>query len=155
MFLGQKVQALAIKNCDAFGTFIIDSHESSTCKCTVYLCNKYKTGKGRTNGADKVSTFTVTTSQCPGNSAFCMVQEHSLHSMPTIFKKHNCEVLITWLVFGNPFQIIWNWVCCSWHGFTNSCFRNLTCFEPIKEEVCSFSFFLVTCISFNESTLES
>ena len=79
MFLGQKVQVLAVKNCDAFGTFIRDSYESSS-KCTVYLCNKNKTGKGRTNGADKVSTFTVTTSQCPGNSAFCMVQEHSLYA---------------------------------------------------------------------------
>ena len=81
MFLGQKVQVLAVKNYDAFGNLIIDSYESST-ECTVYLCNKNKTGKGkgRTNGADKVSTFTVTTSQCPGNSAFCMVQEHSLHA---------------------------------------------------------------------------
>ena len=78
MFLEQKVQVLAVKNCDAFVTFLIDSYESSA-KCTVYLCNKNKTGKGRTNGADKVSTFTVTTSQCPGNSAF-FTAEHSLHA---------------------------------------------------------------------------
>ena len=81
MVLGLKVQVLAIlvKNFDAFVTFLIDSYESSA-MCTVFLCNKNKTGKGRTNGADKVSTFTVTTSQYLGNSAFCMVQEHSLHA---------------------------------------------------------------------------
>ena len=109
----------------------------------MYLCNKNKTGKGRTNG-DKVSTFTVTTSQYPGNSAFCMVQEHSLHAYNlqknTIVKfSHNIKSFMkTHLKY-----LVWNWVCCSWHGFTNSWFRYLTNFEPIKEEDCSFSFFLV------------